>query len=320
MVAKLLRVVWNYTKELSNVLWLSVRDSMHDKIFRMSAALAFYTIFSIAPILILIINIADSVFGRAAVEGEVYGQISEFVGHDAALQIQEIIANSMTSDKYSITTIISIIVLVFTATGVFTEIQDSINVIWRLKPKPKKGWLKIIINRLISFSMLLSLGIVLVITLMISTLLNTIGSKLTLYYPVVSIYYAYIINLIITFCTTMFFFGAIFKVLPDAHIKWKHVIIGAIFTTILFLLGKYGIGIYLGRSKVNTTFGAAGSTMIILLWIYYSAIILYIGAEFTKHYAQWRGSGIYPNDYAVWVENIEIERKDRLAPLTEPGK
>jgi membrane protein len=320
MVTKLFFSGWKYIKELANVLWLSVRDSMRDKIFRMSAALAFYTIFSIAPILILIIDIADSVFGRAAVEGEVYGQISEFVGHDAAIQIQEIIANSMSHETYSITTIISVLVLIFTATGVFTEIQDSINIIWRLKPKPKKGWLKVIVNRLISFSMLLALGILLVITIMISALLNTIGTKLNVYFPVVSIYYAYTINWIMTISTTMFFFGAIFKVLPDAHIKWKHVIIGAIFTTFLFLLGKYGIGIYLRQSKVNTTFGAAGSTMIVLLWIYYSAIILYIGAEFTKHYAQWRGSGIYPNDYAVWIENIEIERKDRLAPLPASDK
>ena len=307
--------VWKYLKELANVLWLSVRDGMHDKIFRMSAALAFYTIFSIAPILILIITIADSFFGRDAVEGEVYGQISTFVGHEAALQIQQIIANSVMSSQYSITTILSIAVLMFTATGVFTEIQDSINVIWCLKPKPKKGWLKIIINRLVSFSMLISLGFLVMITLLINTLLNVIGDKISLYLPAISVYYAWVINWVLTFGTTMLLFGGIFKVLPDAHIKWRHVTIGAMFTTVLFLIGKWGIGIYLGRSKVNTTFGAAGSTMLVLLWIYYSAIILYIGAEFTKHYAQWKGSRIYPNDYAVWVENIEIEKKDKLAPL-----
>ena len=307
--------VWKYLKELANVLWLSVRDGMHDKIFRMSAALAFYTIFSIAPILILIITIADSFFGRDAVEGEVYGQISTFVGHEAALQIQQIIANSVMSSQYSITTILSIAVLMFTATGVFTEIQDSINVIWCLKPKPKKGWLKIIINRLVSFSMLISLGFLVMVTLLINTLLNVIGDKISLYLPAISVYYAWVINWVLTFGTTMLLFGGIFKVLPDAHIKWRHVTIGAMFTTVLFLIGKWGIGIYLGRSKVNTTFGAAGSTMLVLLWIYYSAIILYIGAEFTKHYAQWKGSRIYPNDYAVWVENIEIEKKDKLAPL-----
>ena len=309
--------LWKYIKKLLHVLWLSIRDGINDKIFRMSAALAFYTIFSIAPILILIISVANYFIGKDAVEGEVYGQIRNFVGDDAALQIQQIIANSMLSEQFSFTAIISAAVLIFTATGVFTEIQDSINIIWCLKPKPKKGWLKIIINRLLSFSMLVSLGFLLLVTLLISALLTGLGNRLTNYFPLISVYYAYIINLGISYTATVLLFGAIFKVLPDAHIKWRHVLIGAIFTAALFLLGKWAIGIYLGRSKVNTTFGGAGSTMIVLLWVYYSAIILYIGAEFTKHYAQWRGSGIYPNDYAVWIENIEVEKKDRLPPLKE---
>ena len=307
--------VLKYLKELANVLWLSVHDGINDKIFRMSAALAFYTIFSIAPILILIISIADYFIGRDAVEGEVYGQIRSFVGDEAALQIQAIIANSMVGEKFGVTAIISIGILVFTATGVFTEIQDSINIIWRLKPKPKKGWLKMIVNRLVSFSMLISLGFLLMVTLVINALLNALGDRLTIHFPVISIYYAYIINWSITFATTVLLFGGIFKVLPDADIKWRHIIVGAIFTAVLFLLGKWGIGIYLSRSKVNSTFGAAGSTMILLLWVYYTAIILYIGAEFTRHYAQWKGSRIYPNDYAVWIDHIEIERKDKLPPL-----
>jgi membrane protein len=307
--------VLKYLKKLGSVLWLTIRDGVHDKIFRMSAALAFYTIFSIAPILILIINIADSFMGRDAVEGEVFNQIRKLVGDEAAVQIREIISNSILSEQFSITTAISVAILMFTATGVFTEIQDSINVIWKLRPKPKKGWVKIIVNRLLSFSMMISLGVLLLITFIANLLLEKLGTKIEVYFPGISSFYAWLINYSITLATTILFFGGIFKVLPDAHIKWKHVIIGALFTALLFLLGKWGIGIYLGRSKVNTTFGAAGSTMVVMLWIYYSAIILYIGAEFTKHYAQWRGSGIYPNDYAVWVHNIEIERKDKLEPL-----
>jgi membrane protein len=253
--------------------------------------------------------------GRDAVEGEVFNQIRKLVGDEAAIQIREIISNSILSEQFSITTAISVAILMFTATGVFTEIQDSINVIWKLKPKPKKGWVKIIVNRLLSFSMMISLGLLLLITFIANLLLEKLGTKIEIYFPGISSFYAWLINYSITLATTILFFGGIFKVLPDAHIKWKHVIIGALFTALLFLLGKWAIGIYLGRSKVNTTFGAAGSTMVVMLWIYYSAIILYIGAEFTKHYAQWRGSGIYPNDYAVWVHNIEIERKDKLEPL-----
>lgn len=307
--------VVKYLKKLFSVIWMSVRDGVHDKIFRMSAALAFYTIFSIAPILILIINIADSFVGRNAVEGEVFRQIRKLAGNEAAMQIREIVSNSIMSDQFSVTTFISICVLTFTATGVFTEIQDSINVIWKLKPKPKKGWIKMIVNRLLSFSMMLSLGVLLLITFIANLLLEKIGAEISELFPSISVFYALLINSSITLVTTVLFFGGIFKVLPDAHIKWRHVIFGALFTALLFLLGKWGIGLYLSRSRVNTTFGAASSTMIVMLWIYYSSIILYIGAEFTKHYAQWRGSGIYPNDYAVWVHNIEIERKDKLEPL-----
>lgn len=309
--------VWRYIKKLLHVLWLSLRDGINDKIFRMSAALAFYTIFSIAPILILILSVANYFIGKNAVEGEVYGQIKSFVGDDAALQIQQIIANTMLSGQIGFAAVISAAVLLFTATGVFTEIQDSINIIWCLKPKPKKGWLRLIINRLISFSMLISLAFLLMVTLLVNALLSTLGNRLAHMLPQISVYYAYLINVGLTFLVTVLLFGAIFKVLPDAHIKWRHVIGGAVFTALLFLLGKWAISIYLGHSKVNTTFGAAGSTMIVILWVYYSSIILYIGAEFTKHYAQWRGSGIYPNDYAVWVEKVEIEKKDRLEQIKD---
>jgi membrane protein len=143
-------------------------------------------------------------------------------------------------------------------------------------------------------------------------LLAGLGEKLANHFPALSIYYAAILNTIIVYATTVLLFGGIFKVLPDAKIKWKHVLAGAIFTAVLFLLGKWAIGIYLGRSKVNTTYGAAGGIMLWLLWVYYSAIILYFGAEFTRHFAQWRGSRIFPTEYAVWVESIEIERKDKL--------
>ncbi len=311
---------WKYIKGLAKVIWLSITDGIDDKIFRMSAALAFYAIFSIAPILILVISIADYFVGHAAVEGHVFAQIREFAGDGPALEIQQVIANSTVSGQSSMATIVSICILVFTATGVFTEVQDSINVIWRLKPKPKKGWLKLIFNRLLSFSMVISLGFLLMVTLVINALLDGLGERLANHFPQISLYYAAIINSIIIYATTVLLFGGIFKVLPDARIAWRHIIVGALVTAALFLLGKWGIGYYLGRSKVNTTFGAAGGLMILLLWVYYSAIILYFGAEFTRHYAQWKGSRIYPRDYAVWVESIEIERKDKLPANPELPK
>ena len=303
---------WNYIVGLSKVLWLTIVDGIDDKIFKMSAALAFYTILSIAPILLLVISVADYFFGRQAVEGHVFEQIRELVGEGPALEIQNVIANSAISEQVSFATILSVCILIFTATGVFTEIQDSINTIWRLKPKPKKGWLKLIFNRLLSFSMLISLAFLLMVTLVVNALLSGLGEKLTSHFPQVSLLYAAVLNSLLAFGTTVLLFGGIFKVLPDAKIGWRHVLGGAIFTALLFMLGKWGISFYLGTSKINTTYGAAGGIIILMLWVYYSAIILYFGAEFTRHYAQWKGSRIYPTDYAVWVESVEIERKDQL--------
>lgn len=308
---------WNYVKGLAKVIWQSIRDLIDDKVMRMSAALAYYTIFSLAPILILVIGLLDAFFSRDAIEGKIYGQIAGFVGHDAALEIQQIIANSAISGKGKFATVVSIIVLVFSATGVFGEIQDSINTIWRLKAKPKKGWVKMLTNRLLSFSMVVSLGFLLLVSLLINAIINAISDRLAHYMPQLSIVVLYVVNLLLVFVITTLLFGIIFKVLPDAKIKWRHVLAGAIATAILFMVGKWAISFYLGRSTVSTTYGAAGGLIVVLLWVYYSAIILYFGAEFTRNFSQWKGGRIYPNDYAVWVESVEVESKAKLAPLPE---
>ncbi len=302
-------------KGFFKMLWQSILDFLNDKVLRMSAALAYYTIFSLGPILILVISLLDTFYGREAIEGKIYSEISSFVGHDAALQIQEIIAHTAISGKSKIAAVISVIILIFTATSVFGEIQDSINTIWRLKTKPKKGLVKILINRLLSFSMVISLGFLLMVSLVLSALMDALSNRLTNALPHLSLYVIYVINLGVVFIITTLLFGIIFKVLPDAKIKWKHVLAGAMATALLFMLGKWGISFYLGRSKISDTYGAAGSIIVVLLWVYYSAIILYFGAEFTHNFAKWRGSRIYPNDYAVWVESVEIESKDKLPEL-----
>lgn len=308
---------WNYVKGLAKVIWQSILDFLDDKVLRMSAALAYYTIFSLAPILILVIGLLDTFYSRDAIEGKIYGQISGFVGHDAALQIQEIIAHTAISGKSKIATIISIIVLVFSATSVFGEIQDSINTIWRLKAKPKKGWVKMLINRLLSFSMVVSLGFLLLVSLLVNALINAFSERLAVHMPQLSILMLSVVNVVLVFVITTTLFGIIFKLLPDAKIKWRHVLAGAITTALLFMGGKWAIGFYLGRSKISTTYGAAGSIIVVLLWVYYSAIILYFGAEFTRHYSQWKGSRIYPNDYAVWIEKVEVESKAKLQPIPD---
>ncbi|MVT42732.1 YihY family inner membrane protein [Chitinophaga oryziterrae] len=290
-------------------------DFIDDKVLKLSAALSYYTIFSIAPMLIVIITLCQVFLGREAIEGSVYGQINHLVGNEAALQIQQMIKNATLSGDSTWATIVGVITLVFGATGVFGEIQDSINFIWQLKAKPKNGLLKILINRLLSFSMVISLGFILLVSLALNGLIELFGKQLIYLLPQitdVSMAFIYVVNLALTFTIITLLFAIIFKVLPDARVKWKHVIVGAVTTAVLFMIGKFAIGFYLGASKVGSAYGAAGSIVIILLWVYYSAIILYFGAEFTQVYAEYHGARIQPNAYAVWVKEIPVES---TAPL-----
>ncbi|HLK30387.1 MAG TPA: YihY/virulence factor BrkB family protein [Puia sp.] len=287
-------------------------DFVNDRVLKLSAALAYYTIFSLPAMLIIIIAVSDIFYGRDAIEGTIYGQIASFVGKDAALQIQQTIRSAALSNQASFATVIGLVTLIIGATSVFGEIQDSINLIWKLKAKPKKGWLKILINRLISFSMVVCLGFLLLVALLVNGLTEVFIHKLTELFPRITAFTVYSFNLVLTFLITSFLFAIIFKFLPDAKIRWKHVRAGAFTTALLFLIGKFLIGYYLGHSKLSSAYGAAGSVIVILLWVYYSAIILYFGAEFTKVYAVHTGSQIYPNDYAVWIQQIEVESKKPL--------
>jgi membrane protein len=304
---------WNITKE-------TFVEFIENKVPKLSAALAYYTIFSLPALLILIIWVSDIFYGRQAIEGGVYGQIAGFVGKDAALQIQETIRNATLSSGGSWAAIIGVTTLVIGATGVFTEIQDSINQIWHLKAKPYKGkgWLRLIINRLLSFSMIVTLGFLLLVSLIINGLMDVFLTRLSERFPDLEVYLVYIFNIVFTFLITAFLFGIIFKLLPDARIKWKDVRAGAITTAILFMGGRFLISYYLGQnSSITSAYGAAGSILVILLWVYYSAIILYFGAVFTRVYAISRGCQIFPNNYAVWVEQKEMESHASLKTHAE---
>lgn len=292
-------------------IWAVLKDSFSgfstDKITKLSGSLAYSTVFSFGPLLIVIIYLCSIFFGREAVEGRIYGQLSGFVGSDAAAQLQQIIKNAAINGKGSIAAIVGVIALIVGATSVFSEIQDSINQIWNLKAKPKLGLLKIIQTRLLSFSVIISLGFLLLVSLTLTTVIEAIGNRLKEMFPDVAVVFFYIFNLVLTFAVTTILFGAIFKILPDAKIKWKDVMAGAIATALLFMLGKFLISIYISKANVGTTYGAAGSLAVLLVWIYYSAIILYFGAEFTKAYAVKYGSQIQPNDYAVTTQQVQVE-------------
>ncbi len=293
---------------IGEVLKNAGKGFVDDKITKLSGSLAYYMVFSMGPLLVIIISMCSIFFGQEAVEGKVYQQLEGFVGHDTALSLQDIIKHAAISGKNTIATIVSVVVLVIGATSVFGEMQDSINTIWGIKPKPKQGWVAYLKNRFLSFSVIVSLGFLLLVSLGISALLEGFKSRLQSIYPEISVILLYVLNLVLTIGVTGLIFAAIFKVLPDAQIKWKDVMIGAAATTFLFLLGKFGISLYIARSNVGTTYGTAGSLVILLLWIYYSAMILYFGAEFTKAYAIKFGDDISPAEYAVTVKQVEEEK------------
>ena len=300
-------------KIFTKVLRGAFSDFVDDNGLKLSASLSYYTIFAVAPMILIMMVLAGIFLGAEAVQGKIYGQINGLVGNSAALEIQNIIKNIQGTHHTTAGAIIGVIILVVAATGVFTEIQDSINYIWSVKAKPKKGWVKMILNRLLSFSLIISFGFILLVSLLVNALIDLLSDRLKLFFADITVYLFYIVNVFILFFIIACLFAIIFKVLPDARIKWKDAFIGAFFTALLFIVGKFLIGFYLGNSGVSTTYGPAASIVILLLWVYYSSIILFFGAEFTQVYARHYGGGIIPNETAVFIikkEAKEIELKE----------
>lgn len=288
----------------------TLNEFIDDNAIKLSAALSYYTVFSLPPLLIIIISLCGFFFGADAVRGELFGQINGLVGNDAASQIQETLKNVTLSNSSVFATTIGLIILIIGASGVFAEIQDSINYIWGVKAKPKRGFVKFIKNRLMSFSMVASVGFLLLVGLLVDSLMEILNNRLSSYFPKESIYLFYVLNLILVFIIITILFTVIFKTLPDGKIALRDCIIGASLTAFLFMIGKFAIGAYLGNSKIASIYGAAGSVILILVWVYYSAIILYFGAEFTKVFALTHGQKIIPNQYSVLIikQKIEIEK------------
>jgi len=306
-------------KKLWRVIRRTGADFVDKNVLKLSASLAFSTIFSLPGLLIIVIWFSNIFYRREVIEGSVYSQLSKFIGKDAAGAIQQTMQNSLHTNSNHLATIIGFAALLIGATSVFGEIQDSINLLWRLKAKPRKGkgWLRLIINRLLSFSMIVSLGFILLVSLVINGAMELLLNRLLENFPEITVVIVYIANTILTFFITAIIFGLIFKVLPDAKIQWKHVSVGAFTTAVFFMIGRFLISYYLGQSTFSSAYGAAGSTIIFLLWAYYSSMILYFGAAFTREYAIETGSQIHPNQYAVWVEQVEVESKQTLPNTTD---
>jgi len=278
-----------------------------DRVLKLSAALAYYTIFSLPALFLIIISLTGIFFGEEATSGVVFEQLNGLIGPEAAAQVQSAIEQMHISGKSYIGTIVGGITLLLSAGGIFGEIQDSINLIWGLKAKPRRGIVKMLINRLISFSLVISLGFILLVSLLINGILAVIRSRLESWFPDMGVYVLFALDYVLQVITITTLFAVIFKVLPDAKIKFRDVLKGAVFTTILFLAGKVLITFFIGRNPVTEAYGAAGSVLVLLLWVYYSSVILYVGAEFTQAYAMRYGSKITPNKYAIWTEVIEQE-------------
>lgn len=260
------------------------------------AALAYYAVFSLAPLLMIVITIAGFVFGQEAAQGQLIEQIKGLVGEKSAQAIQSMIEEARRPTVGIIATVVAVVMLLFGATGVFAQLQESLNIIWKVEEKPGEGIWKIIKNRFISLMAVLGTGFLLLISLVISAGLSAIGTTLEHVLPFPE-FLLQGINVFISFSVVTLLFAMIYKLLPDKSIQWSDVWIGAIITSVLFTIGKFLIGLYLGKSDVGIAYGAAGALVVILIWVYYASQIFLFGAEFTAVYAASRGSRCAPSPH-----------------------
>jgi membrane protein len=293
------------------ILKMTFTDFFDDKALQLSAALAYYAVFSLGPLLILVIGIAGLVFDRAAVQDQVQSQISSLAGNSTAEMVGGMLA-AQSKESHGIMTVVGIVALLIGATGLFGQLQSSLNTIWEVRAKPGRGILGFLRARFLSFSMVLGIAFLLLISMVISTALEAVRGYVGNHLPgpgtIVKV-----IHYVISFAVISVLFAMIFRILPDASIKWRDVWVGAMGTALLFTVGKFALGYYLGRESVTSAYGAAGSLVVVLLWVYYSSAILFLGAEFTQVYALQHGSKIVPTKNAVAVSD-ENRAEQALAP------
>jgi len=268
-------------KDVKEMIYETFDQFIDDKGFKMSAALSFYAAFSLGPLLLIVISITGIFYGEEAVRGEISKQITYLIGKDGAEMIQTIIKGASNKATGIFTGIVSLIFLILGSIGVFIELQESLNIIWGIEPRPGRGIWGFIKTRLVSFSMVIATGFLLMVSLIINSLIYLFYNFLGNYFDTI-LPASEAVNVITSFVVITLLFAMIFKYLPDAVISWKYVWFGAVITSVFLSIGKYFIGLYLGNSSYSSTYGAAASIVIVFIWIYYSGIILYLGAEFTQ--------------------------------------
>ncbi len=297
----------------SQLVWKILRDAgngwFEDNAPRLSAALAFYTILSIAPLLVIVTAIAGAVFGKDAASGQLVEQLSEILGKSGAEVVKSVIEKSDRPTAGTVASLIGLVTLLFGASGVFGELQGALNTIWNVKPKPGLGILCTIRDRFLSFGMVLAVGFLLLVTLIINTALAGFSGFLEGLVPGLAVIMQ-IANSLLSFLLVTALFAMIFKFLPDVKIAWRDVWLGAMVTALLFTVGKYFIGFYLGKAGVATPFGAAGSLVAFVVWIYYSALILFFGVELTQVTVMHLRHRIAPTPNAELVPNGESRRSN----------
>jgi membrane protein len=314
-------------KRAWNLVKTTVDEFMKDRALRLGAALAYYSIFSIAPLVIIVIAVAGFFLGEGAVRDQIVQQLRDWVGDNGTQAIVSMVGAHKQGNSL-VATIIGIVALLFGASGVFGQLQDSLNVIWGVQPKPGVGVGSFIRSRFLSFAMVLGIGFLLLISMLLSTFLSALTGAFG-HYLTIPPWVAEVLNFAVSFGVITLLFGMIFKVLPDAKVQWRDVWMGALFTALLFTIGKYLLGLYLGRATVASSYGAAGSLVVLLLWVYYSSLILFFGAEFTKVYAKARGARIIPTEQAVAISpearadqgmptKEQVEQAARKVPAAAP--
>ena len=312
--------------KLKNV-WALLKDAFsewsEDKVPRLAAALSYYTIFSIAPLLILVIGIASLIYDPQVVQAYLLGQIGDLISPEGAETIEGMLTGALSEDAGLVATIVGLVTLLIGATGVFGQLQDALNTIWEVAPKPGQGILGVLKGRFLSFSIVLVIGFLLLVSLVITAALSAVAAFTEGLFPGFELVMQ-VVNFVLSFAVITVLFAMIFKVLPDVKINWRDVWLGAAVTALLFSVGKLLIGLYLGRSSVASVYGAAGSLVIILLWIYYSAQILFFGAEFTQVYANRFGSKVVPKENTVRLSEEAriaqgIPRKETIQAASAQG-
>jgi membrane protein len=283
--------IWQFLKTTINE-WVEAEP------FQLAAALSYYTLFSLAPLLLIAIGVAGLVFGREAAQNQIVETLQGMIGQDSAKAVQEMIQASSEKPKTGmLSTIIGFVALLFGAGGVVGQLQTSLNRMWEVTPKPGQGISGFLRQRFFSFAMVLAIGFLLLVSLVVTAVLSSFTAMLSSFLGDAT-FVAHAIDILVSFGFVTLLFALIYKYVPDVEIQWRDVWVGAALTSILFTMGKYLIGLYIGTSGVSSTFGAAGSLITILVWVYYSSLIFFLGAEFTRVYATQYGSGVAPAENA----------------------